>query len=118
MKRRVRIRRLQLFDQHFSHRLPVRLAEVFPESAHVRLLGMERASDSAIRQYAADHGYAIVTQDSDFAERSRLYGAPPQIVWLRCGNSTPQRIETLLRNNTDLILDMEGPGGAPYVEIF
>jgi hypothetical protein len=25
-----------------------------------------------------------VTQDADYAERSRLFGAPPKVIWLRC----------------------------------
>ena len=61
-----------LFDQNLSHRLPDRLADLFPESAHVRAAGLDRASDDQIWQYASSNVYCIVTQDSDFAERSRL----------------------------------------------
>jgi hypothetical protein len=50
------------------------------------------ASDDHIWEFAQVNGFCVVTQDSDFAERSRLYGAPPKVVWLRCDNSTPQQI--------------------------
>ena len=63
------------------------------------------------------NGFCIVTQDSDFAERSRLYGAPPKVVWLRCGNSTPQQVETLLRRNAVLIAELIQNPILHYVEI-
>jgi predicted nuclease of predicted toxin-antitoxin system len=36
-----------------------------------------------------------MTQDTDFADRSRLYGAPPKVVWLRCGNGTYPTVDDL-----------------------
>jgi predicted nuclease of predicted toxin-antitoxin system len=107
-----------LFDQNLSHRLPIRLADLFPQSAHIRLLGMEQASDAAIWNHAKAHGYVIVTLDSDFTERSKLYGAPPKIVWLRCGNTTSQRVEDILRANAALILDLSESDSGDFVEIF
>ncbi len=59
-----------------------------------------------IWEFAKLHDFCIVTQDSDFAERSRLYGAPPKVVWLRCGNSTPQQVEIILRSNATLITEL------------
>jgi predicted nuclease of predicted toxin-antitoxin system len=61
-----------LFDQNLSHRLPARVADLFPDSAHVRPAGLDRAPDDQIWDYAKNHGYCIVTTDADFAERSRL----------------------------------------------
>jgi len=107
-----------LFDQNLSHRLPARLADIYPQSAHVRLLGMDRASDTLIWNFALQNDYMIVTQDSDFVERSKLWGAPPQVVWLRCGNTTPQIIEDLLRSNAVLIINLFRDVGATYLEIF
>ena len=78
-----------LFDQNLSHRLPRLLADLFPGSVHVRSLALDQASDDEIWEFAKAKDFCIVTQDSDFAERSRLYGAPPKVVWLRCSNSTP-----------------------------
>ena len=34
---------------------------MYPGSAHVRLLGMERADDQAIWEYAKGNGFVIVT---------------------------------------------------------
>jgi len=107
-----------LFDQNLSHRLPAGLADVFPDSTHVRLLAMEQASDTSIWEYALRHDFAIVTQDSDFVERSKLRGAPPKVVWLRCGNTTPQRIESLLRAHSTAIIELSQDDRISFLEIF
>ncbi len=79
---------------------------------------MDHASDSVIFEYAKSNGFVIVTQDSDFVDRCKLYGVPPQVVWLRCGNSTPKQIESLLRDNAGAILELLENGTASYIELF
>jgi predicted nuclease of predicted toxin-antitoxin system len=106
-----------LFDQNLSHRLPRRLADLFPGADHVRRLSLDRASDDSIWECAKADGFCIVTQDSDFAERSRLRGAPPKVVWLRCGNSTPEQVEAILRRNAGLIAELMGNPALHHVEI-
>lgn len=106
-----------LFDQNLSHRLPRRLADIFPDCGHVRRLGLHATSDDRIWSFAKAEGYCIVTQDSDFAERSRLYGAPPKVVWLRCGNATPDQVEAILRRNAELITELVQNPDLHYVEI-
>ena len=39
-----------LFNQNLSYRLPARLADLFPDSAHVRPLGLAQISDDLIRE--------------------------------------------------------------------
>ena len=41
---------------------------------------------------------AIVSKDSDFAERSVLESSPPKIVWIRLGNCSTAEVESLLRS--------------------
>lgn len=106
-----------LFDQNLSHRLPRRLTDLFPASDHVRPLRLDLASDDVIWEFAKVNGFCIVTQDSDFAERGRLFGAPPKVVWLRCGNSTPQQVESILRRNAILITELIQNPALHYVEI-
>jgi predicted nuclease of predicted toxin-antitoxin system len=62
-----------LFDQNPSYRLVAALETFYPGSAHVRLLGMERANDETIWLYAKENRFVIVTQDSDFNERSVVF---------------------------------------------
>jgi predicted nuclease of predicted toxin-antitoxin system len=107
-----------LFDQNLSNRLPHRLRDLFPGSVHVRAVALDRADDEEIWRHAQRHGLAIVTQDSDFADRSRLRGAPPKVVWLRCGNSTPRHIELLLRKHALIITELLQDSALHYVELF
>ena len=86
-----------LFDQNLSPRLPRLLADLYPESVHVREVGLRDGSDTKIWDYAKAHGFVIVSKDSDFQQRSLLHGHPPKFVWLRIGNCPVRPIEALLR---------------------
>jgi len=66
-------------------------------------VGLDRASDDAVWRFALDHGFVIVSKDSDFQERSQLAGAGPKLIWIRRGNCTTAAIEALLRHNLDRI---------------
>jgi len=87
-----------LFDENLSPRLVAALGDIFPESAHVDRLGMGGEPDPIIWEYAKQHGYTLVSKDSDFHERSLLYGHPPKVVWIRRGNCSARHIELILRN--------------------
>jgi predicted nuclease of predicted toxin-antitoxin system len=89
-----------LFDQNLSPRLPRLLADIYAESVHVREVGLRDADDSAIWAYAKANNFTIVSKDSDFQQRSLLYGNPPKFIWLRVGNCTVKTIEELLRNHS------------------
>jgi predicted nuclease of predicted toxin-antitoxin system len=86
-----------LFDENLSPRLAGRLADIYPGSAHVHECELGSTDDKAIWQYARDNGFAIVSKDSDFQERSVLEGFPPKLIWLRAANCTSTEIENLLR---------------------
>jgi predicted nuclease of predicted toxin-antitoxin system len=88
-----------LFDQNLSPRLPGLLSDLYPDSAHVRELGLRDASDSLIWRRAQLSGFVIVSKDSDFQQRSLLYGHPPKFIWLRVGNCSTRTIEELLRKH-------------------
>ncbi|MBN2580772.1 MAG: DUF5615 family PIN-like protein [Pirellulales bacterium] len=92
-----------LFDHNLSPRLVQRLADVFPQSAHVSSLGLEKESDFVVWTYAQANAFDIITKDTDFNDLVFLHGFPPKIVWLRLGNCTTTEIEDALRKNADLI---------------
>jgi predicted nuclease of predicted toxin-antitoxin system len=92
-----------LFDQNLSPWLCRRLADRFPDSVHVREIGLRDAEDAVIWDYAAEHGFAIVTKDADFRQRSFVLGHPPKIVWLRLGNCSTKAIEELMRDRATQI---------------
>jgi predicted nuclease of predicted toxin-antitoxin system len=95
-----------LFDQNLSRKLVSRLADVFPESSHVVFQGLAEKTDTEIWEFAKANDCCIVTQDADFAERSRLYGSPPKVIWLRCGNTPTKEIENLIRSGAEAIQEL------------
>lgn len=88
-----------LLDHNLSPRLVALLGDVFADSSHVSLHGLETADDAAVWAFAQANGYAIVTKDSDFPDLSVRLGFPPKIVWLRLGNCTTRDVEAALRLN-------------------
>ena len=88
-----------LLDENLSRRIVPFIQNSYPGSTQVALIGLERANDCVIRQYAIDNGFIITTQDADFYEMSLIHGQPPKIVWLKMGNqSKTATIKTLLDN--------------------
>ena len=106
-----------LFDENLSFRLCQDLADLFPDSSQVRLLGLAEAHDRAVWQHAKMNAFVLVTQDSDFADMAALYGHPPKVIWLRCGNQQIQTIEKLLRDHAQAILAFEQDSNATCLEI-
>jgi predicted nuclease of predicted toxin-antitoxin system len=92
-----------LFDENLSPRLVESLSDPYPGSKHVHSLELGGADDSAVWEYAKAHGFAIVSKDSDFAERSVLDSDPPKVVWIRLGNCSTEKIESVLRSAHETI---------------
>jgi predicted nuclease of predicted toxin-antitoxin system len=88
-----------LLDQNLAPKLVVRLAGLFPGSAHVRDVGLATAQDLAVWEFAKAGGFAIVSKDADFRQLSFLYGSPPKVVWLRIGNQSTAQIDAIVRAN-------------------
>ncbi len=110
-----------LFDENLSPALAQALARDHPGSSHVRSEGILGAADDRVWAHAREEGFAIVSKDTDFRERSLVEGFPPKIVWLDVGNIGTEAILELLRRERDrlerfaedeeaslLILSMEG----------
>lgn len=86
-----------LFDENLSPRLVARLADIYPDSVHVRDVALQNVADELVWQYAQENGLIIVSKDSDFHHRSLLFGFPPKVIWIRRGNCSVADIEEILR---------------------
>jgi predicted nuclease of predicted toxin-antitoxin system len=89
-----------LFDHNLSPQLVNRFADLYPDSQHVFLLGMDQDDDRQIWEYAAQQDFTIITRDSDYNDLSLLLGFPPKVIWIRRGNCSTQTIESILRAAT------------------
>lgn len=86
-----------LFDENLSFRLVQALNDIYPDSIHVRQVGLLGTNDLDIWNFAAEHGFLLVSKDSDFYQRSLVFGAPPKVVWIRTGNISVQETISILR---------------------
>ena len=96
-----------LFDQNLSPRLVDHLTDLYPGSDHVYRVGLDRASDTVLWDYARQNGFTLVTQDADFSERSHALGHPPKVIWIRLGNCSTAQIESILRLHHQAIASLE-----------
>jgi predicted nuclease of predicted toxin-antitoxin system len=85
-----------LFDENLSSRLVRRLEAGYPDSQHVELVGLKGQSDLGLWEYAAGHGFTLISKDNDFRQLSFVRGHPPKIIWLSVGNAGTQAIADLL----------------------
>lgn len=106
-----------LFDENLSPKMVAVLADVFPDSAHVDRIGLGGESDDGVWRYARDNGFMLVSKDSDFYEKSILYGHPPKVIWIRRGNCTNRQIQLLLRNKVDVIAEFYQNDEVSFVSI-
>ena len=101
-----------LFDQNLSPGLVERLKDIFPNSTHVYLKGLDHATDDEVWKWAQEYRFIIVTKDADFNELSTLRGFPPKIIWIRAGNCTTAQIEKLIRIHYKAIQQMQKDSNA------
>jgi predicted nuclease of predicted toxin-antitoxin system len=92
-----------LFDQNLSPQLVDDFKGDFDEIVHIKDLGLDRAEDSKVWEYAKSNNYTIVSKDSDFNNMVSLFGFPPKVIWIRKGNCTTKEIRRLVTKNLDEI---------------
>jgi len=92
-----------LFDENLSHKLVRSLLDLFPDSIHVRDVGLKSANDPLVWEYARDNNLILISKDSDMHQRSFMFGPPPKVVWVRLGNCSTADVERLARQHFDAI---------------
>jgi predicted nuclease of predicted toxin-antitoxin system len=96
-----------LLDENLSDRLIYRVLDLYPNSEHVKTLGLINTDDLLIWEYAKVNHFVIVSKDSDFHQRSLLYGHPPKFIYLRIGNCPTSKIVQILRDKFNVIRQFE-----------
>jgi predicted nuclease of predicted toxin-antitoxin system len=61
----------------------------------VKFHQLEHESDELIWDFAKANGYAIVTKDDGFHQRSLTLGHPPKVLWLKVGNGSRYELRPL-----------------------
>jgi predicted nuclease of predicted toxin-antitoxin system len=94
-----------LVDENLPPRLVRDLADLFPDSVHVQLVGFGSMPDELIWDYAQTHGFIFLTKDKDFASLSLTRGAPPKVILLQTGNCSTDELLTIARRNAILLAE-------------
>lgn len=96
-----------LFDENLPPKLPRLVVSAFSGSQHVCELGLKGKTDEEIWAYASANGFAIISKDKDFYQRSLLYGTPPKFIWLCLGNCTTNDLLSLIQRHEQHIVAFE-----------
>ncbi len=111
-------------DAQLSPALAVWLRAQFGLDAHaVRDVGLRDAVDTEIFEAARQADAIIVTKDADFPALVERLGAPPRVLWLRCGNTSNARLRVLLEvtladalellNQRETLVEISDPWARP-----
>ena len=106
-----------LFDENLSYKLVLILADLFPDSLHLRDVGLKSADDPLVWDYAKNHDLVLVSKDGDMHQRSFVFGAPPKVVWVRLGNCSTSDIASLLRDHVKTLEDFEKDEFASFLSL-
>lgn len=87
-----------LFDESLSPRLVPLLLDVFPESESALRNGLAQVGDRRILEYAVEHGFVLVSTDSDFEQILRQFPAAKVVILRSCNYPTDIAADVLRRN--------------------
>src|SRR5438046_520562 len=83
-------------DAQLSPEMASWIAKQFAiEAVPVRDVGLRDASDVQIFEAAKQADVVLVTKDNDFSQLIERLGSPPRIIWLRCGNTSNERLREI-----------------------
>ena len=94
-----------LLDENLSDKIVARITDLFPDCTHVKSVELTRADDAVIADWAKQHGFSVISKDTDFYQRSVALGSPPKFIWLRVRNCGTEAAVNLLRSQHALIRD-------------
>ena len=88
-----------LYNNMLSDKLIAQLADIYPDSLHIKNIGPENVPDTEVWSYAREHGLTIVTKDRDYREISQARGHPPKVFLITLPNCSTAQIASLLRQH-------------------
>jgi len=105
-------------DAHLAPSLATWLTSTIDEveASAVRDLGLHHAEDAEIFDAARTAQAVVMTKNGDFAGLVERRGPPPQVIWIRCGNTSRARMREILTARLSEVLDLIRRG-EPLVEI-
>lgn len=102
-------------DAHLSRHLAPWITNEFGiEARSAWHLGFTTAEDQDLFEAArkTDAPVVILTKDDDLVKLVQRLGPPPQIIWVRCGNTSNQHLRALLGKALPNVLELVKAGEA------
>jgi len=107
-----------LLDANLSWRLIPSLKTTFNDCIHVNNTTLSHpAKDFDIWQFAKEHKYTIITQDSDFLNYLETKGYPPKLVLVRAGNINTEQMKNILLQAKQPIIELHNNDEHGLLEI-
>jgi predicted nuclease of predicted toxin-antitoxin system len=98
-------------DAQFSPAIAVWMRDSFAlDALALRDLGLRDADDEEIFQAARAASAVVMTKDSDFRDLADRLGAPPQVLWVTCGNTSNARLKEILTATLSDALELLASG--------
>ena len=72
----------------------------------IRDLGLRDATDKGIFEAARRENAIVMSKDSDFVLLLDIFGPPPQVIWVTCGNTSNARLKEILANTLPKALEL------------
>lgn len=82
----------------------------------LRDIGLRDATDRGIFLEAKKAAVIVMTKDKDFVQLVDTLSAPPQVIWLTCGNTSNARLREILLASLEKALSLI-ESGESLVEI-
>jgi predicted nuclease of predicted toxin-antitoxin system len=76
------------------------------EALAVRELGLRDAEDAGIFAAARQANAVVMSKDSDFVDLVNRLGPPPQVLWIRCGNTSNVQMRAILSRTLLAAVDL------------
>ena len=104
-------------DAQLSPQLAPWISQTFSIQAQSLVsLGLRDANDLDLFDAARIAGATIMSKDQDFVDLVLMHDAPPQIIWVTCGNTSNAFLRNLLQRVFPQILRLL-ESGEPLVEL-
>ncbi|HEX8709440.1 MAG TPA: DUF5615 family PIN-like protein [Pyrinomonadaceae bacterium] len=94
-------------DAQMSPAIAVWVSSNFAVNAvAIRGLGLRDVEDKEIFEAARRENAVVMTKDSDFVLLLDRLGAPPQVIWITCGNTSNARLKEILTKTLPKALEL------------
>jgi predicted nuclease of predicted toxin-antitoxin system len=71
------------------------------EAYSARFLSLGAAKDREIFAAAREASVVVLTKDRDFVHLVERLGPPPQVIWITCGNTSNERMRSILKEKLE-----------------